>query len=173
MSDDSNVTGTVGPELLGRLIDRHGAALKLYAGQLCDSPDDVVQDSLVELARCRKVPQQPVAWLYRAVRYRAMTARRSARRRKHHEREAARQRPAAVVGPPVGEVDAQTVTAALESLADVEREVLVAHLWGGLTFEEIGHVVGTSGSTAHRRYQAALSAIREKLKVTVPCPKKN
>lgn len=173
MSDDVNLTGTVGPELLGRLIDRHGAALKLYASQLCNSPDDVVQDSLVELARCRKVPEQPVAWLYRAVRYRAMTARRSARRRKHYEREAAKRRAAAVVGPPVGQLDAQTVTAALESLGEVEREVVVAHLWGGLTFQQIGQLVGISGSTAHRRYQAALSAIRKKLKVTVLCPKRN
>ena len=65
------------------------------------------------------------------------------------------------------------MTSALESLPEVEREVLVARLWGGLTFQEIGQVVGTSGSTAHRRYQAALSAIREKLKVTESCPKKN
>jgi RNA polymerase sigma-70 factor (ECF subfamily) len=49
-----------------------------------------------------------------------------------------------------------------------EREVIVAHLWGGLTFEQIAAVAGCSSSTAHRRYAAGLSALRERLHV--PCP---
>jgi DNA-directed RNA polymerase specialized sigma24 family protein len=40
------------------------------------------------------------------------------------------------------------------------REVVVTRLWGGLTFQEIGQVTGTSESTAHRRYHAALRRIR-------------
>ncbi|GAF83953.1 unnamed protein product [marine sediment metagenome] len=162
-------TEAVGPELLGRMIDRHGPALRLYAGQLCDCPDDVVQDALVELARCQVAPRHPLAWLYRAVRFRAMSARRSAKRRKRYETESARQRPASVTDP--GAVDAQPVTAALESLPTRQREVVVAHIWGGLTFDQIGRLVGTSASTAHRRFKAALSAIREKL--VQSCPEKS
>jgi RNA polymerase sigma factor (sigma-70 family) len=156
-------TEAVGPELLGRMIDRHGPALRLYAGQLCDCPDDVVQDALVELARCRVAPGQPLAWLYRAVRFRALSARRSAKRRKRHEAAAARQRPTSVTGQAAGSEEAQVVTGALASLPRSEREVVVAHIWGGLTFEEIGRLVGTSGSTAHRRFRAGLGAMREKL----------
>ena len=49
-SDDKPM-GPPGPELIGRLLDRHGAALELYARQLCQCPDDCVQEALVELAR--------------------------------------------------------------------------------------------------------------------------
>jgi RNA polymerase sigma-70 factor (ECF subfamily) len=38
-----------------------------------------------------------------------------------------------------------------------------------LTFEQIGELTGVSSSTAHRRYLAGLSALRERLRV--PCPK--
>jgi len=47
--------------------------------------------------------------------------------------------------------------------------VVVAHLWGGLTFEEVGRLMGCSDSAAQRRYLAALSALRERL--TKPCLK--
>jgi DNA-directed RNA polymerase specialized sigma24 family protein len=54
-----------------------------------------------------------------------------------------------------------------------QRETLVAHLWGGLTFEQIGELTGVSSSTAHRRYLAGLSALRERLRVTCPNDPKN
>ena len=62
---DSNATGPAGPELLARLLDQHGAALELYARQLCDCPDDCVQEALVELARQPSVPDEVLPWLYR------------------------------------------------------------------------------------------------------------
>jgi RNA polymerase sigma-70 factor (ECF subfamily) len=65
-------------------------------------------------------------------------------------------------------LDARSAAAALESLPRKQREVLVAHVWGGLTFQEIGRVIGTSDSTAHRRYEAALRALRERLGVRCP-----
>lgn len=164
-----NPNGPVGPELLGRLIDRHAAALELYASQLCACPEDVVQDALVQLARRREAPDQPLGWLYRAVRHGAINAERSRKRRKRHEAEAAFRRPDAIVALGPDSPDTQSVAAALESLSGEQREVVVAHVWGGLTFQQIGHLIGTSDSTAHRRYQAALAAIRKTLRI--PCPK--
>jgi len=161
---DDNASDPVGPELLGRLIDQHAAALELYAAQLCDCPEDVLQQALIDLARRKQAPDQVLAWLYRAVRHRALNARRSSRRRKRHEQEAAKRRSATVIGEPVGDLDAELVTAALEALPQAQREIVVAHLWGGLTFQQIGRLTGTSDSTAHRRYQQALSAIRERLR---------
>jgi len=35
------------PTFLGRLIDRHAAALVLYARQWCAAPEDVVQDAFL------------------------------------------------------------------------------------------------------------------------------
>jgi RNA polymerase sigma-70 factor (ECF subfamily) len=43
------------------------------------------------------------------------------------------------------------------------REVIVARLWGGLTFEDIARLAGCSLPTAHRRYQTGLTQLRERL----------
>jgi RNA polymerase sigma-70 factor (ECF subfamily) len=163
-----NSTGPVGPELLRGLIDRHAAALELYAGQFVDCPEDVLQEVLVDLARLDKRPENVVAWLYRAVRHRALNAQRSARRRKRHEAAAARQKASVIEGKAVGEVDSESITLALETLPRWQREVVVAHLWGGLTFDEIGRLIGASDSTAHRRYRQGLATMREKLRLKCP-----
>jgi RNA polymerase sigma-70 factor (ECF subfamily) len=155
------------PEQLGRLIDLHAAALVLYARQWCAAPEDVVQEALVKLVAQRPPPHDPLAWLYRVVRNAALTAARSERRRRHHEAAAAERAPAWFTPDPVGSLDATPVTEALHTLPLDEREAIVAHLWGGLTFEQIATVAGCSSSTAHRRYLAGLSALRERLKV--PC----
>ena len=154
----------VGPELLGRLLDRHAAALELYAAQWCDCPEDVVQDVLLELVRTRKSPEHLLAWLFRAVRYRAINAGRSRRRRQHHEAEAARSRSMIFVAPPDETLPPEELAAAVASLPDDEREVVVARLWGDLTFCEIGQVIGTSESTAYRRYREALARLREQMR---------
>ena len=64
--NDTTAGSVLGPELLGRLLDRHAAALELYARQLCDYPDDVVQEALIELAGQRVCPTTPwrgfIAW---------------------------------------------------------------------------------------------------------------
>ena len=65
--------------------------------------------------------------------------------------------------------EARLAAAALESLPQQQRELVVAHIWGGLTFEQIGHLMGISGSTAHRQYHESLAAIRKRL--SLPCPR--
>jgi RNA polymerase sigma factor (sigma-70 family) len=156
----------MGPELLGRLIDTRGAALALYARQWCTAPDDVVQEAFVRLAALQSAPADPVAWLYRAVRNGAISSNRSDRRRRRRESVAASSE---WFLPGQGTaLDGATAASAVETLPAEEREVVVAHLWGGLTFEQIAVITGVSSSTAHRRYQAALAALRERL--GVPCP---
>ena len=46
---------------LARLLDDHGAALVLYARQWCSTPEDVVQEALLELVSQRQRPDSPVA----------------------------------------------------------------------------------------------------------------
>ncbi len=53
---EPRMNGPIDAELLGRLLDEHGAALALYASQWTDSADDCVQEALVELARQRQAP---------------------------------------------------------------------------------------------------------------------
>ncbi|MHC5544342.1 RNA polymerase sigma factor, partial [Singulisphaera rosea] len=61
-------------DLLGRLLDRHSAALELYARQWCDVPEDVVQEAFLKLSAQGLVPSRPAAWLFRVVRNGAISA---------------------------------------------------------------------------------------------------
>jgi RNA polymerase sigma-70 factor (ECF subfamily) len=148
------------PSDLARLIDAHAAPLVLSARQWCTEPEDVVQEAFIKLARQSREPDDTVAWLYRVVRNGAIDAAKLARRRKR--REAASAGPSRwFVEPDVDGLDARTAVHALEQLSDQEREVIVARHWGGLSFEQIGSVVGCSASTAFRRYTAGVEALRE------------
>lgn len=114
-------------------------------------------------------PRQALAWLYTVVRRAALDAARSERRRRAHEGRAATPNwflPAEPDG-----LDAEAAAAALATLPADQREIVVAHLWGGLTFEEVGELTGSSAATAYRRYTAGLAALRDKLRV--PCPTPN
>lgn len=158
----------MGPEQLSRLVDNYAAALVLYARQWCASAEDVVQEAFVKLAAQRTLPDNIVAWLYRVVRNGSLGAVRAERRRRHHEAAAALRMPSWFTPTESARLDSETATAALQTLPLELRETLVDHLWGGLTFEQIGELTGVSSSTAHRRYLAGLSALRERLRV--PCP---
>lgn len=154
---------SIGPEQLASLFDSHARSLLLYARQWCPGlqAEDVVQDAFVALARSRPIPSQPVAWLYRAVRNAAISALRGDRRRRLREAHVAgRESWFATVD---DQIDAANATAALATLDRDEREVIVARLWGGLTFEQVAEVVGCSPPTAYRRYQSALTRLQQKL----------
>ena len=159
------MTGTAtGPELVGQLLDAHGAALVLYARQWCAAPEDAVQDALVSLLAQQRPPRKLVAWLYRSVRNRAISLARQEARRKRRERAAYAENPWFDAGEAA--LDGQVVVRAVEELPGDLREVVVARVWGGLTFEDLGIVIGASTSAAHRRYEAALNQLRERLSVT-------
>jgi RNA polymerase sigma-70 factor (ECF subfamily) len=158
----------MGPEAFSRLVDEHTGALVLYARQWCSAPEDVVQEALLKLAAQRKSPDHPLAWLYRVVRNAAISAARSAQRRRRHENVAASRSPSWFIPSESGGLDAESATAGLRELPLEQREIIVAHLWGGLTFEQIAQVADCSSSTAHRRYLEGLLALREKLEK--PCP---
>jgi RNA polymerase sigma-70 factor (ECF subfamily) len=154
------------PRVLADLIADHAAALVLFARQWCDCPEDVVQDVFCKLATATP-PDDPAAWLYRVARNAAIDAGRSTRRRVRRERVAARS-VRWFTESEIDGLDAGTAVAALESLAPELREVIVARLWGGLTLEQIATAAGCSVSTAHRRYEAGIAALRERLGVACP-----
>ena len=165
----SSLRGTyVTPELLAQLLDRHAAALELFAAQWSQAPADVVQEAFVELVRQAVPPQNSVAWLYRVVRNRALSEARSATRRKRRESAAVAQSERWFRQADENDLDPQEAADALRGLPDGLREVLVARIWGGLTFEQIGEITQTSVATAFRRYEEAISLLRTRL--GIPCP---
>lgn len=155
----------VGPEMLTRVLNEHGAPLVLYAQQWCAAPEDVVQDAFVALVRQRPAPTDAAAWLYRAVRNGAITAARSSTRRARHESTAAEGRPAWFAAAEGEGLDARTAMDALAELPIELRETVVLRLWSDLSFDDIAKLTETSTSTAHRRYGQGLAALRDKLRI--------
>ncbi len=153
---------------LGRLVDEHAAGLVLYARQWSSAPEDIVQEAFLKLAALPKAPDQPAAWLYRVVRNAAISTLRALYRRRKHEAALAERTPPWFVRSDDTELDARAATEALNALPEFEREAITLHLWGGLTFAEVGGVLECSNSTAHRWYLAGLARLRERLQT--PCP---
>ena len=153
------------PHDLGRLYRDHAPALRLFARQWPGCAEDVVQDAFVTLARQDPPPQQVLAWLCQVVRNGAVAAARSAGRRRRRENAASA--PEAWFAVADDRLDAADAARALAELPLEQREVIVARLWGGLTFDEIAKLVGCSLPTAHRRYHAGLTELRTRLRV--PC----
>jgi RNA polymerase sigma factor (sigma-70 family) len=146
---------------LGRLFDRHAAVLVLLARQWCDAPEDVVQEAFLKLSTVRTNPDRPAAWLYRVVRNVAISAGRSRQRRQHHEhRAAATEWFEADAGE---KIDSDRAAELLARLPSPERDIIIAHVWGGLTFEEVAESLDLSSSTAHRLFVKGLEELRRQL----------
>ena len=163
------------PEWLGTLLDQHAPALELYARQWCGTSDaqDVVQDAFFKLTSQRPRPDHPAAWLFRVVRNGAIKSSLASRRRRRHESTVAESTPWFEDGGQGGgqhkeTIDPEAAAEAMRRLPIEQREVIVAHLWGGLTFEQVAELCGSSSSTVHRLYQSGLKALRDCL--GVPCP---
>jgi RNA polymerase sigma factor (sigma-70 family) len=155
------------PSEFARLMDSYGPPLILYARQWCATPEDVVQEAFVKLVALAQGPRDVVAWLYRVVRNGAIDAGRADRGRQR--RESAVARPERwFIEPAVDGLDADEAVAALERLPIEQREVIVARLWGKLNFEQIAETAGCSASTAFRRFDAGIEALRKEL--GLPCP---
>jgi RNA polymerase sigma-70 factor (ECF subfamily) len=153
------------PELLARLLDAHAEALELFAAQWSRAPADVVQEAFIELARRPEAPRDAAAWLFRVVRNRAISEARSAGRRQRRESVAS---PVDLRLQSAGSTQMEPADAAeaLGGLPEALRETVIARLWGGLTFEEIGELTGTSAATAFRRYEEALARLRARLGIS-------
>lgn len=153
-------------EQIAALVERHAVPLQLWIGRRCLSPEDVVQEAFCRLAVADPPPGQAIAWLYRVARNLADTQRLSGRRRRSREQRAAAAE--AVNDDPSQRLIEEEVVNAVQQLDDALREVLVARIWGRLTFDQIGTMCGISTATASRRYRDALVQLRKLLSVSCP-----
>jgi RNA polymerase sigma factor (sigma-70 family) len=152
----------IAPDELGHLYREHAPALRLYARQWSEDDEDLVQDAFVKLALQAPAPEQVLPWLYRVVRNGALAAGRGeARRRRRQNRASA---PETWFAKADDHIDGREATRLLAELSIDQREVVVARIWGGLTFEQVARLAGCSLPTAHRRYQAGLATLRERLR---------
>lgn len=158
---------------LTALINRYSAALVLYARQWCSDPEDAVQEALVELTQLNRPPVDQVAWLFTTTKRRAINQTRSDIRRRKRELVARDSRNGQVMNEQnnltqawfesdiENQEEIEKLQNSLEKLAPLEREIVVAHVWGELTFEQIANLVDRSSSACHRDYQSALAKLRQ------------
>jgi len=149
--------------------DRFAARLVAAAwGMLGNRADaeDAVQDVFVSMVRSRASLAQVEdlgAYLFASLRHAA--ARRWQRRSAQRSRGDAALAEAAAA-PPAGGVAADRadrLDRALATLPREQREVVALKIDGGLTFAQIGAVLGVSPNTAASRYRYALGRLRTSL----------
>ena len=155
-------------ETLKRLYELHAPALLLYARIWCHAPEDALQEAMIELARQKEFPPDPVAWLYQAVKFRAINLHRSAQRRIRREQQVASTQEPFFVSSPQQAIDSEDLETALKTLPELQRAIVIARIWGGLTFEQIAELNQLSSSTVHRRYREAIEELKQKID-GVPC----
>lgn len=143
-------------------------ALKGYLRALArDSgvAEDLLQETFLQLHRVRHTyqPPRPVRpWVYAIARNVFLMHRRAAHRRGRHEAIADDALPEVPVPPEIeGLGDRETVQKALARLPEPRREPLVLHHMLGMSFKEVGAVLGISEGAAKVRAHRALAELRE------------
>lgn len=126
--------------------------------------DDLLQETFLQLHRVRHTyqPRRPVKpWVYAIARNVFLMHRRASSRRGRHEVIADDELPDVAVPPDIEALgDGPTVRNALASLPEARREPLVLHHIVGLSFKEVGAVLGISEGAAKVRAHRALRELR-------------
>lgn len=149
------------PDKLTAVWDQHADRLLLIARSIGGPAEDAVQEAFVALATQTQLPDDPMAWLVKVTRHRLLQWRRSRLRRR--ARETSRTDAAwfdcglTLVDQ---NLDAKQITAALQEIDSPDREIIVMHLWGGMTFDAIAKVLGGSRAKAHRNFQRGIQSLQ-------------
>ena len=147
------------------LYAAHDRRLFAYACALLGdaaAAEDVVHQVFLRLLRGDvMIAGTPIAYLCRAVRNAALNLRRD------RGREVALDAAGSWLEAPPGLEDVGlALQQALRRLPGEQREVVVLHVWGHLTFAEIAEALDVSPNTAASRYRYALDRLRDILKPT-------
>jgi RNA polymerase sigma-70 factor, ECF subfamily len=148
-------------EQVRRLYEEHAAALLGYACALLGvraSAEDVLHAVFFALIDGNKPLANPVPYVYRAVRNAALNVRRQEARLIPLENGPAWFESANGISE-----SALAVQEALIALPDLQREVVVLHIWCGMTFAEIADLAQIPPDTAASRYKYGLSKLGELL----------
>jgi len=157
-----------GADALGALFDLTSKRLVRFAAALTrhqHDAEDAVQAALTRLARQPQALARvdcPWAYLLRMVRNEILTMIRRGQRLTTSGSIAD-----LVTYCPVDEAEREeshrAVWQALRSLPPEQAEVVVLKIWEGMTFAQIGEVLGTSPNTAASRYQYAMIKLTRRL----------
>jgi RNA polymerase sigma-70 factor, ECF subfamily len=144
-----------------KLYRHHGAALVLFAASIAGSRNSA-QDAVhkVFLKLLDRGPRYDLtdskAYLFTAVRNTVLND------HKQRERVVDSDPEIAWFDPPAQDYHAQRqLQLAIKQLPEDQRQIVILHVWGELTFGQIAEVLGISSNTAASRYRYALSKLRE------------
>lgn len=155
--------GKLNREQIQALYDQHGRVMLAYAVSLLPdraASEDVLHQVFVKLLEGRAtVNGSLVAYVYRAIRNTALNYRRD----RSHE-VALESDGGWLESPPGMEHLGLALESALRALPAEQREVIVLHVWGQMTFEEAAAALDISPSTAASRYRYGLDKLKERLK---------
>lgn len=163
-------------EALCRIYEKYGGPMLTVAAGLLNSRDaaeDVVHDVFVALARSPqrlRLTGSLRSYLTTCVANLARDRLRAMRRRAQSldAREPQDEDSATPFGELMRDETFRHLTAALVQLPEEQREIVVMHLNGGMTFREIAAAQGISINTALSRYRYAIDKLRSMLNGEVP-----
>lgn len=114
--------------------------------------EDVLHDTFVKLLSdgIRCAPDKEQAWLYRVARNLCYDRLRRAKREQAH-----------IKAPACSDARFEYIDL-ICSLSPKEQEIVTLRIVGGLSHREIGAVLGITSAAAQKRYERAISILREK-----------
>ena len=146
-----------------RLYREYGAALLLFGTSISRDrgrAEDAVHQVFLRMLQNKKLDEvaDVKAYLFTSVRNAILNDHKASRR------SSALDEQSAWFDPPRRDYTAElNLRRALDSLPDDQRQVLVLHVWGELTFLQTAEVLGISSNTAASRYRYALANLRESI----------
>lgn len=146
-------------ENLGELLDRYWSVLVSWVGGARDEAEDIVQAAFIKLAAEHPPPANCAAWLFTVARRLAINERLSRNKRRMREMQVATQRLEPLCSPSGSA--ALELEELLNKLPERQREIVIARIWGELTFDELASVFGEPKATVWRVYQAGIAELRE------------
>lgn len=142
-------------------IGRYAGPLTYWLRGRCSNPEDVVQEAFCRLMQQKQFPERVGAWLFQVAANLAKEETRRSRRREQRESHVAKNESRNAVD--FAKVEHDEVRLLVEALPQTLRDVVIARLWGDLTWSEIAELLHTPQTTLYRRYEEALAALKDKL----------
>ncbi|XZE54321.1 RNA polymerase sigma factor [Planctomycetaceae bacterium SH139] len=147
------------PKALNDTLNRLWPVLVAWADRACEDPEDVVQAAFIKLAAEEPVPDNCVAWLFTVVKRLASNSRLATHRRKQRQINASASQPQqAERTEPAGEFELRDL---LTRLGDREREIVIARVWGELSFEQLSVLFNEPKATVWRAYQTGIAKLKQ------------
>lgn len=147
------------PTQLAELLDRYWPALVAWVGGERSEAEDAVQLAFIRLAQEHPAPTNCVAWLFTVTKRQAINQHLSRQKRIRREQQVATKHSNSTChDTPSSQLEIRDLLSQLDAR---QREIVIAKIWGDLSFEEIADLLNESKATVWRVYQAGLTRLKE------------